>query len=271
MSTYDDRVTALEACTGGETVTVPAGWTVPAERALDSTAPRPGDVYTHDGGSDSIPWSHGRPSPVGPDRGWGFLRYVSPHRLAEFGLTVDGVELDDTEPAPRIVRLDRLEEANRGDTVTIPRGHSGIIDGSAGFLPGDVLEHDGSTGTLVWGAHPEVEGRVRRVWFRSAELAEAGLDVDGKPAADPADEDPAAEDLAAAVRTAREELTVLQESVNEANARASDAEREAIVESVHADMRHRAQALEHAHRIADGSLELVEVVMLAEWILGGDR
>lgn len=199
MSTYDDRLAALEACTGGETVTVPAGWTLPREHPReypgDPRSPRPGDVYTHDGGDDSIPWAQSRPG-----IGTGIIRYVPGSLVAAFGLTVD--------------------------------------------------------------------------------IDEAGLDVDATPAADTA-EAPApdastviVEDLAAADTPApspREEMYALRRSVDEANARAAAAEREAVVESVHADMRHRAQALEHAHRIADGDLEIVEVVMLAEWILGGDR
>lgn len=163
MSTYDDRLAALEACTGGETVTVPAGWTVPAERDLDPRAPRPGDVYTHDGGDDSIPWAQRRPG-----LGTVIIRYVPGSLVAAYGLTVD--------------------------------------------------------------------------------IDEAGLDVDDTPEAPMPDASTViVEDLAAA------------------------AEREAVVESVHADMRHRAQALEHAHRIAEGTLDIADVVALAEWILGGDR
>lgn len=168
MSTYDDRLAALEACTGGETVTVPAGWAVPAERALDPRAPRPGDVYTHDGGDDSIPWAQRRPG-----LGTVIIRYVPGSLVAAYGLTVD--------------------------------------------------------------------------------IDEAGLDVDATPAADTAE------------APAPDASTVLVEDL------AAAAEREAVVESVHADMRHRAQALEHAHRIAGGTLDIAEVVALAEWILGGDR
>lgn len=249
MSTYDDRLAALEACTGGETVTVPAGWTVPAERALDLRAPRPGDVYTHDGGDDSIPWAQSRPGLTGT----GIARYVPGSLVAKFGLTVDGAELDETEPAPILpAARARLEAATVGDTVTIPRGHSGIIAEATGFLPGDVLEHDGSTGLLVWEVTEPAASRVNCHWLRSAELAEAGLDVDATPAADTAE------------APAPDASTVLVEDL-------AAAERESVVESVHADMRHRAQALEHAHRIAGGTLDIAEVVALAEWILGGDR
>lgn len=274
MSTYDDRLAALEACTGGETVTVPAGWTVPAERALDARAPRPGDVYTHDGGDDSIPWTQTRPG-----LGTGIIRYVPGSLVAAFGLTVDIDE--DTKPAPlNASRLDRLKAATVGDTVTIPRGHSGIIAEATGFLPGDVLMNDGSSLSLAWEVTEPAARRVIYHWLRSVDLAEAGLDVDATPAADTA-EAPApdastviVEDLAAADTPAPsplEEMSALRRSVDEANARAAAAEREAVVESVHADMRHRAQALEHAHRIAGGTLDVAEVVALAEWILGGDR
>lgn len=270
MSTHDDRLAALEACTGGETVTVPAGWTPPAGRGDDPRAPRPGDVYTHDGGDDSIPWAQTRPG-----IGSGIIRYVPGSLVAAFGLTVDGADLAETEPAPFLpAARARLEAATVGDTVTIPCGHSGIIAEATGFLPGDVLEHDGSAGAHVWGVRPEIGERVTGVWFRSVELAEAGLDVDDTPEAPMPDastvivEDLAAADTAEA--SAHEEMSALRRSVDEANARAA-AEREAVVESVHADMRHRAQALEHAHRIAGGTLDIAEVVALAEWILGGDR
>lgn len=269
MSTHDDRLAALEACTGGETVTVPAGWTVPAERALDPRAPRPGDVYTHDGGDDSIPWTQTRPGIVAR-----IIRYVPGSLVAAYGLTVDIDE--DPKPDPlNASRLDRLEAATVGDTVTIPRGHSGAVGPTTGFLPGDALEHDGSDGLLVWEVTEPAASRVNCHWLRSAELAEAGLDVDDTPEAPMPDastvivEDLAAADAAEA--SPLEEMSALRRSVDEANARAAAAEREAVVESVHADMRHRAQALEHAHRIAGGTLDVAEVVALAEWILGGDR
>lgn len=253
MSTYDDRLAALEACTGGETVTVPAGWTPPAGREGDPRAPRPGDVYTHDSGDDSIPWTHSRPG-----IGTGIIRYVPGSLVAAFGLTVD---IDEgPKPAPlKASRLDRLEDAGEGATVTIPRGHSGTVGPTTGFLPGDVLEHDGSAGLLVWGARLEAGDRLNTRWFTTDDLDEAGLDVDDTPAADT----PAPSPL--------EEMSALRRSVDEANARAAAAEREAVVESVHADMRHRAQALEHAHRITEGTLDIAELVALAEWILGGYR
>lgn len=88
----------LLAAKGGNTVTVPAGW---RHRDGDPSF-LPGDVLTHDGGEDSIPW---RISPEMEDRG-GPNTWYSPHQLAAFGLTLDDPETD----AEHEVDFGQLEE-----------------------------------------------------------------------------------------------------------------------------------------------------------------
>ncbi|HEX7352509.1 hypothetical protein [Brachybacterium sp.] len=77
-------------------------------------------------------------------------------------------------------RLARLEDAGRGDTVTVPDGWtmphdfdaSTLDDSAPTYLrPGDVLKHDGGADSLPW--NHEVHG-----FMYSRDLARIGLDVD---------------------------------------------------------------------------------------------
>lgn len=84
---------------GGDTVTVPDGW------VRNTSAPdfRPGDVLTHDGGIDSIPW---RISPWMEGR-LGAVVWHNPHDLNRYGLTVDKAE---PEPEAHEVDFDQIEK-----------------------------------------------------------------------------------------------------------------------------------------------------------------
>lgn len=99
MTTTTSPLDRLLAAEGGNTITVPADW----HRRNGDPDFRPGDVLTHDGGFDSIPW---RISLEMEDRA-GLSTWYSPYHLDQYGLTVDKAEL---EPEAHEVDFVQLEE-----------------------------------------------------------------------------------------------------------------------------------------------------------------
>lgn len=81
---YDARLARLETAKQGDTITVPDDWEKPAAADVDLEVSsllidtEPGDVFTHDGSDDGLPWWH-------DDHGHTFTT-----DLARLGFDVDG-------------------------------------------------------------------------------------------------------------------------------------------------------------------------------------